>query len=208
MTASFGVTGRSESAATNNAGTAVGVYGSATSSSSGVSVAIGGAFHADTGQISLLATTGDVILGGEKSKLPVAFQTSTFRDAVTRNRTFVHHVFASGLTRVSSLAIPASPIITVPPTGDVLIVVPNAMVIRLEGDVAGSTVIGLRSDAAGRVLTILVTGGMIDLMDEHLAAEPEDRMHFKNDANLHLEQDDMIQLWYDQEIKRWRCYSF
>lgn len=208
QTVSVGVLGRSISAATNNAGTAVGVLGTSITQAAGISVAVGGAFQTDTGQISLMAISGDVILGGEKPLLPHAFQISTYRDMITRNRTYVHHLHASGVTQLSAVAISPSPVIEVPPTGDVLITVPNATVIRLKGSATGSPIIGMRTNAGSRVITILVTQGVVQLVDEHPLAAPGDRLHFKNNVNLFLEEDDMIQLWYDQEIQRWRCYSF
>jgi len=155
-----------------------------------------------------MAISGDVILGGEKPLLPHAFQISTYRDMITRNRTYVHHLFSSGLSQISSMATAASAVIEVPPTGQALIIVPNAMVVRLKGSAAGSPIIGLRTDTGNRLLTLLVTEGVVQLIDEHPLAAPAERMHFKNDVNLFLQQDDMIQLWYDQEIQRWRCYSF
>lgn len=208
QTVSIGVLGRSASTATNNAGTSVGVLGASTTQAAGISVAVGGVFQTDTGQISLMAISGDVILGGEKPLLPHAFQISTYRDMITRNRTYVHHLFSSGLSQISSMATAASAVIEVPPTGQALIIVPNAMVVRLKGSAAGSPIIGLRTDTGNRLLTLLVTEGVVQLIDEHPLAAPAERMHFKNDVNLFLQQDDMIQLWYDQEIQRWRCYSF
>jgi hypothetical protein len=208
QTVAIGVLGRSLSTATNNAGTAVGVLGTSTTQAAGISVAVGGVFQTDTGQISLMAISGDVILGGEKPLLPHAFQISTYRDMITRNRTYVHHLFSSGLSQISSMATSASSVIEVPPTGDALIIVPNAMVVRLKGSATGSPIIGLRTDTGSRLLTLLVTEGVVQLIDEHPLAAPAERMHFKNDVNLFLQQDDMIQLWYDQEIQRWRCYSF
>ncbi|MBU3700000.1 MAG: hypothetical protein FGM33_08340 [Candidatus Kapabacteria bacterium] len=208
QTVSIAVQGKGESSATNNAGTTIGVHGIASTQAAGIAVAVGGAFQADTGQISLMAISGDVILGGEKPLLPPAFQVSTYRDMITRNRTYVHHLFASGTTRLSSLALPSWPTIDVPPTGDFKIIVPNAMIIRLKGHVNGSPVTGLRTDMPNRLVILVVTGGVIELVDEHPLADPTERMHFKDDVNLFLEQDDMIQLWYDEEIQRWRCYSF
>ena len=208
QTVSIAVQGRGESAATNNAGTTIGVHGMASTQAAGIAVAVGGAFQTDTGQIALMAIAGDVILGGEKPLLPAAFQVSTYRDMITRNTTYVHHLFASGISRLSSMALPSWPTIDVPPTGDYKIIVPNAMVLRLRGHVNGSPLIGLRTDMPNRLIMLVVTEGVIELVDEHPLADPSERMHFKDNVNLFLEQDDMIQLWYDEEIQRWRCYSF
>lgn len=208
QTTSIAMMGRAESIGTNHAGTAVGVNGMATSAAPGVAVAIGGVFTADTGQFALMALGGDVLLGGVGPGLPQLFHASTFRSSITRNRTYVHHLNASGLMRVTGLAISATPNMPLPPAIPTRITIAAASVIRLEGNALGSVISGIQTDVSDRVLTLIVISGQVDLVHEHPAADPPDRIRIKNAATLHLVEDDMIQLWYDQEIQRWRCYSF
>jgi len=208
QTFSVGVFGKGENIASSNAGTTLGIYGTASASSAGVTVAIGGGFLTDTGQIALLCVGGDVILGGVKPLLPIPFQTSTFRDMITRNRTYAHHFMSSGLTRLTGLALNPTPNMLLPPGGPTLLTIAGGTVVKMVGDVNGSTISGIRSDAADRVLTLLVTQGRVELVHEHPAADAADRIRIKNAQTLTLDVDDMIELWYDQEIQRWRCYSF
>ncbi len=208
QTFSAGVFGRGENTATANAGTTIGVYGTASAASSGVTVAIGGGFLTDTGQVALLCVGGDVILGGMRPLLPVPFQTSTFRDMITRNRTYAHHFMSSGMTRLTGLALNPTPNMLLPPAGPTLLTIAAGTIVKLVGDVNGSTISGIRTDASDRVLTLLVTQGRVEIVHEHPAADAADRIRIKNGQTLMLEVDDMIEVWYDQEIQRWRCYSF
>ena len=208
QTFSVGVFGRGENTATANAGTTLGIYGTAAAASAGVTVAIGGGFVTDTGQISLLCVGGDVILGGVRPLLPVPFQTSTFREMITRNRTYAHHFMSSGMTRLTGLALNPTPKMLLPPGGATLLTIAGGTVVKLVGDINGSMISGIRTDASDRVLTLLVTQGRVELAHEHPAADAADRIRIKNGQTLTLETDDMIELWYDQEIERWRCYSF
>lgn len=208
QTFSVGVFGRGENSSTANGGTMLGVYGTTTAASTGLSVAIGGGFLTDTGQIALLAVGGDVILGGVKPLLPVPFQTSTFRDMITRNRTYSHHFMSSGMTRLTGLALTPTATMNLPPAGATLLTIAGGSVIRLQGDFNGSTISGIRTDEADRVLRLIVTQGRVDLVHEHPAADAADRVRIKDGRTLTLEVDDMIELWYDQEIQRWRCFSF
>ncbi|MBU3678334.1 MAG: hypothetical protein FGM32_01840 [Candidatus Kapabacteria bacterium] len=205
---SIGVVGNAETLASGNAGTTLGIYGTATSAAAGVAVAIGGGFRTDTGQIALLTIGGDVILGGERPRLPPIFQMSTFREMPTRNRTYVHHLLSSGMSRFSGVALTPTPNIILPAAIPALVTIGAGSVIRLQADVNGSVVGGIRTDAADRLLTLVVTQGNVTLVSENPNVEAADRLRLKNGVALQLGADDMIQLWYDQEIQRWRCYSF
>ena len=205
---SIGVVGSGETIASANAGTTLGIYGTATSAAAGVAVAIGGGFRTDTGQIALLTIGGDVILGGERPRLPPSFQMSTFRELPTRNRTYVHHLTSSGMSRLSGVALNPTANIVLPAAIPALVTIGSGSVIRLLADLNGGIVAGIRTDAADRLLTLVVTQGIVTLVNEHPDVQATDRLRLKNGAALQLVTDDMIQLWYDQEIQRWRCYSF
>lgn len=205
---SIGVAGRGETVTSGNAGTTLGIYGTAASASAGVAVAIGGGFVADTGQIALLAVGGDVILGGQRTGLPLSFQMSTFREAPTRNRTYVHHLVASGMSRISGVALTPAANIELPAGIPAIVTLGSGSVIRLQADFNGSMVAGIRTDAADRMLTLIVKQGPVTFIHEHPNADAADRLRLKNGVALQLDTDDILQLWYDQEIQRWRCYSF
>lgn len=208
QTVSVGILGRGESTSSGNSGTTLGVFGTATSASAGVAVAIGGGFQTDSGQIALLAVGGDVILGGERPRLPPSFQMSTFREMPTRNRTYVHHLVSSGISRLAGVALTPAANIDLPAAVPALVTIGPGSVIRLQTDLNGSIIAGIRTDVADRLLTLVVTQGTVTLIHEHPNVDAIDRIRLKNGVAVQLTTDDMIQLWYDQEIQRWRCYSF
>ncbi len=208
QTVTIGIVGKGESAATGNSGTTLGVFGTATSASAGVAAAVGGGFQTDTGQIALLTIGGDVILGGERPRLPPSFQMSTFREMPTRNRTYVHHLVSSGMTRLAGVALSPAANVVLPSAIPALVTIGTGSVIRLQADINGGVIAGIRTDAADRVLTLVVAQGPVNVVHEHPNVDAADRLRLKNGGILQLNTDDMIQLWYDQEIQRWRCYSF
>ncbi|MFM8770683.1 MAG: hypothetical protein ACKOE4_01470 [Candidatus Kapaibacterium sp.] len=109
---------------------------------------------------------------------------------------------------MTGVALTAAANIMLPAAVPALITIVSGSVIRLQTDLNGSIIAGIRTDAADRLLTLVVTQGTVTLIHEHPNVDATDRIRLKNGVAMQLTTDDMIQLWYDQEIQRWRCYSF
>lgn len=207
LTTSIGTLGQSTSIANAHAGTAIGVLGRATAMAPGRAVAIGGCFITDTIDLSLVALGGDVYLGSTDAARPPQLALSTMATHDGQTRTHVYDLVSSGLVDLSVISIKdaVERVLGPGPTND--LVTDQVTVLRIDADDNVSQLTGCSGEIRGRVLMIIVTGGVLHLLHENAGSQIEHRFRCVGGNDVVLEIDETVTLWYDEEIARWRIIS-
>lgn len=208
LTTSVGMLGRCDATGTSHAGTAIGVVGTATSVAPGRAIAIGGCFGTDAEGLALVAFGGDVYLGSSDAARPIQLTQSTANIYDGLTRTYVYDLVASGHIDASTLSLKGAAEIDL---GQGLInnlATGGSSILRCAADPAVSSLTGCAGGIAGRVTILVVTMGVLRLVNESVESLPENRFRLQGANDLLLQQDASVMMWYDEEIARWRILAF
>jgi hypothetical protein len=83
----------------------------------------------------------------------------------------------------------------------------TATVVRLSGNATTSVVTGFAGGAAGRVVIFMnVASNDIEISNEDAGSSAANRILHGQAANVVVEQDESVSLWYDSTSSRWRMY--
>jgi urease beta subunit len=200
-TTTIGLLSEAISKGTQHSGTAIGVVGSAQSWSQGTSVAIGGAFMAAPLDLSLVTLGGSVLLGCAVAYQPNAFTNSTLTGD-TRTQTQVYSIEVSGVPSLVNHITVNLTSVTVndlqPADSPIVRVIPNA---------GGTDIVGIGGIKEGRLVTIINTGGELNIVPENGLAGAQFRIMTPNMAAMIMPPQGVVTLWYDPVNERWRVIS-
>lgn len=84
----------------------------------------------------------------------------------------------------------------------------NVSVIRIVVPAAGSTLIGIQTPPRPVMVTMVMLGGPLTIVNESLALEAENRILSFTGANCITDGDASATLWYDDASDRWRLITF
>ncbi len=208
LTTSIGVLGRSDASGTSHAGTAIGVVGSASSVAPGRAVAIGGCFGTDAEGLALVAHGGDVYLGSSDAARPIQLTQSTANVYDGLTRTYVYDLYSSGHIEASSVSFKGAIGLVLGPGVVNNIVTSGSTVLRCAADPAVTSLTGCAGGITGRMILLIVTDGVLRLVNEGIDSLPENRFRLQGANDLLLQQDASVMMWYDEEIARWRILAF
>lgn len=200
-TTSIGLLSEAISIGIQHSGTAIGVVGSARSMSPGTSVAIGGAFMANPLDLSLVTLGGSVLLGCALAYQPNSFTNSTLAGD-TRTQTQVYNIEVSGapsLVNHRTMNLAAGSVADLQPS--------DAPIVRVVPGVGGTDIVGIGGIGEGRLLTIINTGGVLNIVPENALAGAQFRIMTPNMAAMIMPPQGAVTLWYDQVNERWRVIS-
>ena len=181
-----------------HAGSALGLLAQASAMAPGVAVSIGGAFRTPQNGFAMVSLSGDTFLGSATDEVPEDLAALTSSTG-TQTLTHAYAVRTSGARYHVGVKT-----VTLPQGGAGMVDPGPGEILRVQTDVAGSTVDGLEGAEEGRTVIVINLGGPLTLHNNAGQALPGQGFLMPDGLDVLVPPDGGVQLWYDAISNGWR----